>query len=75
MIEACLQGESAAVLRWREEWGAVLCKPEHVPDSDGYTEAVFVTDTAEESVTLAYIAEQVEQVGGGAEESAPVNFL
>ena len=36
-----------------------------VPEGDGYTEAVFVT-AAEESVTLAYIAEQVEQVGVGA---------
>ena len=39
------------------------------------TEAVHVGRGADEAASLAYIAEQVEQVGGGAEESAPVNFL
>ena len=56
----------AAVLEWWEDRGAVPCEPEDVPEGDGYTEAVFVTAAAEESATLAYIAEQVEQVGGGA---------
>ena len=53
------------MLEWWEDRGAVPCEPEDVPAGDGYTEAVFVTAAAEESATLAYIAEQVEQVGGG----------
>ena len=56
----------AAVIQWWEDRGAVPCEPEDVPAGDGYTEAVFVTAAVEESGTLDYIAEQVEQVGGGA---------
>ena len=54
-----------AVEEWWRQNGAMPCKPEDVPEGDGYTEAVFVTAAAEEGATLDYIAGQVEQVGGG----------
>ena len=54
-----------AVIAWWKQSGATRCKRDELPEGQGWTEAVHITEAADEPRTLAYIEELVAEVGGG----------